>query len=308
MSLLFRFKVLNLVENIKTMIKNLLVPTDFSKCSLYAAKLAAKLAKKTNSTLHFLHVIEVPVVAYDVGMVNFESLPQAMFMRELADKNMAQLLKEDFLNGISIKSTIEYDAIYKRINQYVEKHEVGLIVMGSHGASGLNELVIGSNAERVVRYAECPVLTVKKEYQEFEVQNIVLASNFYGEADIMFSEYLKLKELFDAKLHLLKVITPSNFEATSRSKNIIKEFTEKHQLQNFTINVYNHENTEDGILEFSDEVNADLILMGTHGRTGLSHLINGSIAEDLLNHTSRPVLSVKIDIPENKHGVLFPEV
>jgi nucleotide-binding universal stress UspA family protein len=291
------------------MIKNILVPTDFSKCSMYAVKLAAKMAKEVNATLHFLHVIEVPVVAYDVGMVNFESLPQAMFMRELADKNMTQLFKEGFLNGLNVKTTIEYDAIYKRINQYVAKNDIGLIVMGSHGASGISELVIGSNAERVTRYAECPVLTVKKEHNNFDVKNIVLASNFYGETDIMFKEYEQLKGLFSgAKLHLLKVITSANFEPTSRSKNIINGFVKKHKLDNCSVNIYNHDSEEDGILEFSKEIKADMIIIGTHGRTGLSHLFNGSIAEDLLNHASRPVLSIKIDIPENKHGVLFPEV
>ncbi|TXB66999.1 universal stress protein [Vicingus serpentipes] len=289
------------------MVKNILVPTDFSKCSMYAVKLAAKIAREVNATLHFLHVIEVPVVAYDVGMVNFESLPQAMFMRELADKNMIQLFEEGFLEGLNVKTTIEYDAIYKRINQYVSKNDIGLIVMGSHGASGISELVIGSNAERVTRYAECPVLTIKKEHNNFDVKNIVLASNFYGETDIMFKEYEKLKGLFNAKLHLLKVITPANFEATSRSKNIINDFVQKHKIENCSVNIYNHENAEEGILEFSEEVKADMILIGTHGRTGLSHLINGSIAEDLLNHASRPVLSIKIDIPENEHDVLFPE-
>ena len=107
---------------------------------------------------------------------------------------------------------------------------------------------------------------------------------------------------------MLKVITAANFEPTSRSKNIINAFVKEHKLDNCTINIYNHETEEAGIIEFSEEVNADMILIGTHGRTGLSHLINGSIAEDLLNHASRPVLSIKIDIPENKHGVLFPEV
>lgn len=276
------------------MIKNILVPIDFSKCSMYAAKLAAKMAKGTNIHLHFLHVIEVPVVAYDVGMVNFESLPQAKFMRELADKNMSQLLGEEFLKGINIETSIEYDAIYKRINQYVSTQNIGLIIMGSHGAAGASEILIGSNAERVTRYASCPVLTVKKELPNFETKNIVVASNFYDEIDAMFDEFKGLMNLFKAKLHLLRVITPSNFETTTESKKVMTEFVEKHNLSEHTLNIYNHDNVEDGIMQFSEEINADMIVIGTHGRTGLSHLINGSLAEDLLNHASRPVLSVKI--------------
>ena len=277
------------------MTKNILVPTDFSKCSMYAAKLGAKMAKEANVSLHFLHIIEVPVVAYDVGMVNFESLPQAQFMKELADKNMSQLLEEDFLKGVKVETTIEYDAIYKRINQYVSKQNIGLIIMGSHGASGINEAIIGSNAERVTRYASCPVLTLKKELPNFEAKNIVVASNFYGEIDAMFQEFEELMNVFNAKLHLLRVITPSNFEITTKSKNVMNEFVKKHGLTNCTLNIYNHDTVEEGILQFSEEINADMIVIGTHGRTGLSHLINGSLAEDLLNHASRPVLSVKIN-------------
>lgn len=290
------------------MINNILVPTDFSKCSMYAAKVAAQVAKKLNAQLHFIHVIEVPVVTYDVGMVNFESLPQALFMKDMADKNMTQLLGEDFLSGIPTKWTIEYDAIYKRINQYVKNNNIDLIVMGSNGASGFNELVIGSNAERVTRYSSCPVLTIKKEHKNFEVNNIVIASNFYGESGIMFKGFKEFMGMFNAKLHLLKVNTPSNFESTPQSEKFMQDFANEHKLDNYTMNIYNYEDEEQGIMNFCDEVNADMIVIGTHGRTGIAHMLKGSIAEDLLNHAKRPVLSIKINLPEEEHDVLFPEV
>lgn len=276
------------------MIKDVLVPTDFSKCSVSAVKVAAQLAKKLNATIHLLHVIETPVVAYDAGMVNFESLPQAMFMKDLADDNMKNLLAEPFLQGVSVESKIEYDAIYTRINHYVEKHHIHLIVMGSHGAKGFNEIVLGSNAERVVRYASCPVLTIKQDYAEFKVNNIVVASDFNSEADEMFKGFKQFTALFDAKLHLVRVNTPINFETTPESNEKMAKFAKRNQLQNYTMSIYNDTTEEDGVLDYADEINADLLLIGTHGRTGLAHLIKGSIAEDLLNHSKRAVLSIKI--------------
>lgn len=276
------------------MIKDILVPTDFSKCSVYAVKVAAQLAKKLNATMHLLHVIETPVVAYDAGMVNFESLPQAMFMKELADENMKNLLAESFLSGISVESKIEYDAIYKRINQYVENHKINLIVMGSHGAKGFNEIVLGSNAERVVRYADCPVLTIKQDYPSFEVQDILIASNFYNEADNMFKAFKQFTDLFDANLHFVRVNTPINFETTPESNKKMNDFASRHALESYSFVIYNDQTEEDGILNYADEIDADLLVIGTHGRTGLAHLIKGSIAEDLLNHSKRAVLSIKI--------------
>lgn len=276
------------------MIKNILVPTDFSKCSVSAVKVAAQLAKKLDATLHLLHVIETPVVAYDAGMVNFESLPQAMFMKELADDNLKNLLSESFLKGIKIESKIEYDAIYKRINQYVEDQKVDLIVMGSHGAKGFNEIVLGSNAERVVRYSSCPVLTVKQEYANFDVKNILIASNFYNEADTMFKAFKQFTGLFNADLHFVRVNTPINFETTPESHEKMDKFARRHHIEEYSFGIYNDQTEEDGILNYADEINADLLVMGTHGRTGLAHLIKGSIAEDLLNHSKRAVLSIKI--------------
>ncbi|MCB0380619.1 MAG: universal stress protein [Flavobacteriales bacterium] len=276
------------------MIKDILVPTDFSKCSVSAVKVAAQLAKKLDATIHLLHVIETPVVAYDAGMVNFESLPQAMFMKELADDNMKSLLNEGFLQGISVESKIEYDAIYTRINHYVEKNDIQLIVMGSHGAKGFNEIVLGSNAERVVRYSSCPVLTIKQDDSNFDVKNIVVASDFNSEADEMFKGFKQFTSLFKAKLHLIRVNTPVNFETTPESKEKMKKFADRNKLENFTMSIYNDTTEEDGVLNYADEINADLLLIGTHGRTGLAHLIKGSIAEDLLNHSKRAVLSIKL--------------
>lgn len=276
------------------MIKNILVPTDFSKCSVSAVKVAAQLAKKLHATVHLLHVVETPVVAYDAGMVDFESLPQALFMKEMAEENMKSLLKESFLQGVSVKSNIEYDAIYTRIDQYVEKHGINLIVMGSHGASGFNEIVLGSNAERIVRYSSCPVLTIKHDYPNFDVKNIVVASDFNNEANEMFKGFKQFTSLFNAKLHLLRVNTPVAFETTPESKTKMQKFVERNQLENYSLTIYNDQTEEDGILNFADEINADLLLIGTHGRTGFAHLIKGSLTEDLLNHANRAVLSIKI--------------
>lgn len=276
------------------MIKNILVPTDFSKCSVDAVKVAAQLAKKLNATIHLLHVIETPVVAYDAGMVNFESLPQAMFMKEMAQDNMKSLLAESFLKEVTIKHKIEYDAIYTRISHYVESHHINLIVMGSHGAKGFNEIVLGSNAERVVRHSPCPVLTIKQNYSNFDVKDIIVASDFKSEADEMFKGFKQFTSLFKAKLHLVRVNTPLNFETTAESNKKMKKFADRNKLENYTLCIYNDATEEDGVLNYADEINADLLLIGTHGRTGLAHLIKGSIAEDLLNHSKRAVLSIKI--------------
>ena len=287
--------------------KNILVPTDFSTCAYYACKVAAEIAKKSGATLHFLHVIDIPILSSDMGINAYENVPETLFLMNHAKENMQKLTEDSLFNGINTTSSIDYDSTYSRITQKVKEDNIDLIVMGSHGASGFQEFIVGSNAERVTRFADCPVLTIKNDHDSFDLKNIVLASNFHGEADVMFNKFVEFADLFEAHIHLLKVNTASEFETTRYSRKIMEDFAKSHQLKNYSLHVYNDENEEEGILHYSQEVGADLIAIGTHGRTGLAQLINGSLAEDVLNHAARPVLSIKIKHPKIRYGVLFPE-
>lgn len=75
---------------------------------------------------------------------------------------------------------------------------------------------------------------------------------------------------------------------------LIKEFVRFNELQNYTINIYNDKVEEDGIIYFAQDIEADLIALATHGRTGLLHLLSGSIAEDVVNHAKRPVWTFRL--------------
>lgn len=276
--------------------KNILVPTDFSECAKFAVNTAVDIAKKNDATIHLLHVVDIPLTSYDVGMNTYENIPETMFMLNLAKENMTKLTKESVFEGVNITITVEFDLTYARISNEAKNKNADLIVMGSHGASGFQEFVIGSNAERVVRFSKCPVLTVKNDHSTFNPQNIVLPSDFTEDSAPFFKQFLNFTQLFDAHLHLLKVNTALNFESTKVSRKLMEDFIMDHGLEhkNFSVHIYNDESEQDGIINFCDEVDADLIVMGTHGRTGLAHLVNGSLAEAVINHVSRPILTIKL--------------
>ena len=84
------------------------------------------------------------------------------------------------------------------------------------------------------------------------------------------------------------------FESTPRSEKLIADFIKKFDLKNYAVNIYNAHHIENGILDFSHQQNSDLIAIETHGRTGFAHLINGSLAESIVKHEAKPVLSIKI--------------
>ena len=166
--------------------------------------------------------------------------------------------------------------------------------MGSNGADGLKEMMIGSNTEKVVRTSDTPVLVVKREHETFKSQNFVFASDFKEESKKPFQKAMSFAKIFKSKMHLLMVNTPTNFITTDEAQRRMQNFVEELKFSNHTLNVYNDMTIEKGIMNFSQSIQADLIGMSTHGRQGISHFFNGSVSEDLVNHAKRPVLTFKI--------------
>ena len=273
--------------------KRILVPTDFSKNAEYALKVAAQIARKNNSEIILLHMLELPHQGND-AINGGSAIPQIMLYKEKAIEKLEDLMDVDFLDGINVSEIIQFEKAFEGILSISKKNGVDLIVMGSHGVSGFEEMFIGSNTEKVVRTSEIPVLVIKNEVPSFEVKNMVFASDFSPEISKPFEKLLEFATIFGAHLNLVMINTPNSFKSTAVAEKIMAEFVEKYNLSNYSFNIYNDVNVEKGILNFATKVNADLIGMCTHGRTGFSHFFNGSISEDLVNHTVRPVITFKI--------------
>jgi len=273
--------------------KRILVPTDFSKNAEYALKVAAQIARKNNSEIILLHMLELPHQGSD-AINGGSAIPQIMLYKEKAIEKLEDLMDVDFLDGINVSEIIQFKKAFEGILSISKKNGVDLIVMGSHGVSGFEEMFIGSNTEKVVRTSEIPVLVIKNEVPSFDIKNMVFASDFSPEISKPFEKLLEFATLFGAHLNLVMINTPNSFKSTAIAEKIMAEFVGNYNLSNYSLNFYNDVNVEKGILNFATKVNADLIGMCTHGRTGFSHFFNGSISEDLVNHTVKPVITFKI--------------
>ncbi|EOZ95592.1 Universal stress protein family [Indibacter alkaliphilus LW1] len=279
--------------------KTILVPYDFSKEAEYAFKFAQELAKNTTKKLKLFHVIELP------GPQSFSSMGEAgafnndaqqIFMVELVEKRKKQMadLNAKFKDSpFTFESKIVFGNPFAGISKEIADADADLVVMGSKGSSGLEEVLIGSNTEKVVRNATCPVITVKNEIHPKDIKKVVFASDFDSVPDKVVDKLKKASIVIDAELHLVKINTPSMFENTRTSKQKIKDFVDKHGLKVASMDVYNSSSEEEGIIEYADDINADMIAMATHGRTGFLHLLSGSIAEDVVNAAKRPVWTMK---------------
>lgn len=273
--------------------KKILVPTDFSPHANSALHAAAVIAKKCNAEVILLHIIELPQQATDEISVGAE-IPEVMFFKNAAENRLAQLAHSPILEGLKVSMVLKLDRTFLGVIQVAEVNEVDLIIMGSHGASGAKEMFIGSNTEKVVRSSEVPVLVIKEQLNTFEVKDFIFASDFSEDMKAPFLKALKFNKVFGSKLHLLMINTPNNFKTTQVAEEQLAAFLSDVNEQEYDLSIYNDISIEKGILNYAKKINADLIGVSTHGRKGISHFLNGSITEDLVNHSATSVLTFKI--------------
>jgi len=273
--------------------KKILVPTDFSEHAGYALKVAAQIARKNGGEIFLLHMLELPHQASD-AVGSGHDLPEIMLFKNAAINKLEDLMDDDSLADLKVSEIIQFELAFDGIMNISKKNNVDLIVMGSHGASGFKEMFVGSNAEKVVRNSDIPVLIIKQEAGDFEVEKFVFASDFSDEIKKPFAKVVEFANKFDAELHLVMINTPSSFKPTHVAQDIMKSFVSGFTVNKYSTHIYNDVNVESGVLNFTNSIDADLIGMSTHGRKGLSHFFNGSVSEDLVNHAVRPVVTFKI--------------
>lgn len=273
--------------------KRILIPTDFSKISYNALKVACELAKKTDATLYLMHTIDLPI-AYNQTGSSAETSPEGFLYLGAIKKRFAKLLKDKMFEQVRVMQIFEFSSSFDNLNDIAEKNEIDLILVGTSGASGSKEFISGSNAEMIVKMAKCPVLSVKMNQKELNFENIVFASDFKAEIKNAFYEVKKIAEIFNSKLHLLYVNTPVNFHPNHKIEVLLNEFVKNNAIENCTLNVYSDYTEEEGIYNFAKSKNIDVVALGTHARKGLGQMLRGNLAVNLVNHIEQAVISVRI--------------
>ena len=277
--------------------KKILVPTDFSKYSENALNVAATIAKEQNAELIVLHMLGLTHSGLNKNANR--GAAEAIFHLKLAEKEFRTLLEKDYLKGLKVKEKVENYTNFIELNQLALDNDIDLIVMGSHGASGLEEAFVGSNTEKVVRTSDVPVLVIKNKINDFKAKEVVFACDFKVESINAYRSALKLFSSFNSNIHLLYVNLPHRFITTKQMKENAREFisvANSGDMKNLEkVVLYNDSSVEEGIHNYCETIDADLVVVPTHGRRGLSHFFNGSIGEDIANHAGRPVMTFKMN-------------
>ena len=280
--------------------KTILVPTDLSEYAKNALRVAAQLATKTKSEIVLLNVNEQVVYANPLGdYYTYDNAMDEEYQQAAVDalnKSIDDLKADGILVGVPVQTSIESGPMLAVIETTIKEKDIDLVIMGTHGATGMEEFVVGSNTQKVIRKATCPVLSIPLAFAKTTIDTIVFPTTLKDDQAPAFKKLAEFQELFHSSINLLYMNDPANLGDDKSVDARVNELADAVGLENIEIfstkeNVFNE---EDAILKFATEQKADLIAMGTHQRKGLSHLIFGSITESTLNHANIPVLSIPL--------------
>ena len=266
--------------------KKILVPCDFSKPAISAFRYALDIAARSKGSVYLLNVVQLPVL-YDTALMPVLNFEQEALedLKGKVDKSFAKLIQKYNKNGVHVVAQVVFGAASREITEFTRARKIDLIIMGSHGASGAREAFIGSNAEKIVRHSLVPVLVVK-DYSKARIRNIVFSHTIDPKRqDQLIQKVKALQDFYKAHLHIVWINTPLNFVTDTETLKTLREFAKQYKFRDYSLHIFNHLDEETGILEFTSSIGGDLIALGTHGRKGINHLINGSIAEGLVNHS-----------------------
>ncbi|MDH5398306.1 MAG: universal stress protein [Cyclobacteriaceae bacterium] len=271
---------------------DILVPLDFSECSINASKVALKLAKKWESEVTFTHLIPMED-DIEEKLANAKEEFQRDILKKVQKNNALLDQQVDIFTKENIKATkiIQYDSSYENLIDYVKKNNINLIIMGSQGICGVKELISTTNAQMIVRKSPIPVLVVKNTPPESEFKYITFASDFRHYPSQGFREIIRLAQRWKIKIRLLHICTPDKFEKSRDVLARMKEYSKGIKEMIVSTHVFNAYSIEEGIMEFQNVAPFDIVAFVTRARSGLSRVFHHSLTEKVVNHVDIPVLA-----------------
>ena len=301
---------MEIISKDHTNIGAVLVPTDFSDLSYKALRYAAALVRKVGAKLHVVHVAEI-----DFGVPG-AALPGRNPLVD--DSDEARTLQDELramVDPIAPEFHGRTGRAFDQIVRFAGELETDLIVMSTHGLTGFRRMLFGSNAERVVQHSSCPVLVVRANQPEqpagekLRLGTILVPIDFSASSEETLRRAIAFAQQFDARLVLLHAVSApvvpaaapyavASLDVPLEQARGTAEAEMQALVQRTAFNGVAYETQiatgfpGETICSYADRAGADLIIMSTHGRTGLAHVLIGSVAEHVVWHALSPVLVV----------------
>jgi len=268
--------------------KRILIPTDYSDCANNAVEVARAIAQRSGAELYVIHFEEiVPEVAHVLHHAAGEDNLHRVGHARIQLLHTVELLEQA---GLKAKAVFVPDEGREAIEDYIKPYEIDFIVMGSHGAKGIREALIGSKTQKVIKQSTVPVLVIKHRHKNFYPRRILFASTFREDISKPLRNVVEFANLWGAEIDLVFINMLSHLIEEHEAKRIMERQMAPVAGARYTLNISETNDEEWGISKFARAIQADLIAVVCDTHTGFSRLFNSSVAEKLINHESIPVL------------------
>ncbi|WP_276256113.1 universal stress protein [Halomontanus rarus] len=286
------------------MYDRILVPTDGGGPATAALEYGAKLAARLESTVHVLHVTEAPLEEDETDAL--DGAGDRKRTGEAIPDRAGEWVRAE---GVAVVDAVRSGDPLEEIPDYAREEGIDAIVMGTHGRTGIGRFVLGSVTEHVVRTAAIPVLVVRGDDDvrtTLPSETVVVPIDDSEHAEAALEEGIEVAMQFDATLHVLSVVdvSPIGLEPQvdlqvnrleEGAQRVIDDAAERATARGVddVVSSMSFGSIHRGITSYAVDNDADLLVMGTHGRSGLDRYLLGSVTERVLRTAPAPVLTVR---------------
>lgn len=283
------------------MFDTVLVPTDGSDCAQVAAGYAADLASRYDASVHVLSVVDSRTL---------ENAPHYDRIRNECVEIAEETTEDVAASGVSVERAVRTEVPHRAILRYVTEQDIDLVVMGTHGRTGVERYLIGSVTEKVVRLSDVPVLTVKADDDSavtYPYTDVLVPTDGSAGAEAAVGPAVDIAGTYDARLHILSVVDTMAMGVDVRSGAALEALEDSARSAVAAVEeravgasvsavetAIEQGDPYHGIRAYVDDHDIDLVVMGTHGRSGIERYLLGSVTEKTVRTSPAPVMTVRL--------------
>lgn len=278
-------------------VKRILIPTDFSETANLALQHAAHLASLTDAEIILLHVVSTFAFRVNLPEADVDESQNARLSGAIQEKLQSIAKALSAKHGIQVHTRVAYGRIREEVVKVAEDQDADMVILGTHGVSGIREFFMGSNAFRIVSEAGCPVLSVQESAQHIGFRRIVVPidNSFHSREKLGIS--VRLAATYGAHLHIcgLRSHDHDDQDLNARFKMKMKQVEDflKEKEASYDMTTVFCSNIAKATMDFATEKDADLIIIMNEQEINSTGFFMGAYAQQIVNHSKIPVLSIR---------------
>ena len=272
--------------------KKILVPIDFTENSDISFDFAIQIAKKHDCEITLLHIIYFPAMtnlSFEVVGAKSKELMLESLKKE-AKERLVEMTKKPGLSSLKIKYEVRDGGVLEEIVSSIKGKRLDLVILGIEQSLELGEHLFGALSDRIINGITCPVLVLKQKTRLSTIKRVAIANDLAGKPAALAKQVQQIKDVFKAKVNIVKVNTPQDFTSEVVFEQRLQEYQKQKSLADCSFKIFSHYNVSEGVLHLAGKSDINMIVIGGKRKSFLRRLVMGEdLAEEVIDHSNLPV-------------------